>query len=67
MDLYVEWTRSNPLLSAAIQFAVLGTLGEVLSHVLRSRRLEAPFGFVASALTKTDPAVFTRTGPCRDS
>jgi hypothetical protein len=42
MDAYVQWVTRAPLLAAAVQFAVLGTLGETISHVLRTRRLELP-------------------------
>ncbi len=30
MDLYLSWVREQPLLSAALQFMLLGTLGELL-------------------------------------
>ncbi|MCB2192607.1 MAG: hypothetical protein KQI62_13635 [Deltaproteobacteria bacterium] len=42
MGIYVEWVMSNPLLSAFIQFGILGTLGEVASHALVMRRLGLP-------------------------
>lgn len=42
MDAYAAWVAQNPLLSAAIQFAVLGTLGEVISASLQSRRPALP-------------------------
>lgn len=44
MDFYIDWVTANPMLSAAAQFALLGTLGEVISHILRTRKIEAPFG-----------------------
>ena len=50
MEWYVEWVRNNALLSAAVQFAVLGTLGEVVSHLLRTRRIEMPFGILTLVL-----------------
>ncbi len=37
MTSYIDWVSTNPLLSAAIHFAILGTLGEVLSHLMRTR------------------------------
>jgi hypothetical protein len=37
MNDYVTWVRAHPLLSATIQFALLGTLGELISHVIRKR------------------------------
>ncbi|MBM4372464.1 MAG: hypothetical protein FJ098_12465, partial [Deltaproteobacteria bacterium] len=50
MEWYVDWVRQNALLSAAVQFAVLGTLGEVVSHLVKTRRIELPFGLVALVL-----------------
>ena len=44
MDWYVQWVGDNALLSAAVQFAVLGTAGEVVSHLVKTRRIEMPFG-----------------------
>ncbi|MFH1842569.1 MAG: hypothetical protein ABIF77_05130 [bacterium] len=37
MNGYLDWVSQNPLLSAASQFALLGTLGELISHWIRSR------------------------------
>ena len=42
MSQYVSWVNGWPLLSAAVQFAILGTLGELLSHSLREKRLSLP-------------------------
>lgn len=42
MQLYLEWVTSQPLLSAALQFALLGTLGEWLSFVVSQRRMALP-------------------------
>ena len=42
---YVEWVKANPLLSAALQFAILGTLGEVLSFIIKNKRLGLPCTF----------------------
>ncbi len=38
MNWYLSWVSDNPLISAAVQFAILGTFGELLSQVIRSRR-----------------------------
>lgn len=57
MDLYVAWVKGNPLVSAAIQFALLGTLGEVISNVVRTRRLEWPFGVFTTVLKMAGWAV----------
>ncbi len=42
MEGYVQWVTANPLLSAAIQFAILGTLDEVISASIQSRRFALP-------------------------
>jgi len=36
---YVAWVQAHPVLSAALQFALLGTLGELLSGWLRGGRV----------------------------
>lgn len=41
-DAYVIFVQSNPLFSAAIQFAILGTLGEMLSHLIIHKKIELP-------------------------
>jgi len=42
MELYISWVTQNPLLSAAIQFAILGTLGEIISFSLEKSRISLP-------------------------
>jgi hypothetical protein len=42
METYVNWVIEHPLLSAAVQFGILGTLGELLSVSLRRKRLTFP-------------------------
>jgi hypothetical protein len=42
MDWYLAWVTESPLLSAVVQFALLGTLGEWLSFVLRTKRVGLP-------------------------
>jgi hypothetical protein len=37
MNWYVSWVAGYPVASAFLQFAILGTLGEVLSLILRNR------------------------------
>jgi hypothetical protein len=39
---YLQWVREDPLFSAAIQFAILGTLGELISSSLRQKRFALP-------------------------
>ena len=43
MDAYALWVSSNPILSAFIHFAILGTLGEFISHLIRNKHA-AGFG-----------------------
>lgn len=42
MEFYSEWVRANPLFSAAIHFAILGTLGEVFSFWIQKKRIGLP-------------------------
>lgn len=42
MDSYRLWVLAHPLLSAAIQFGLLGTLGELAAASLRARRPTLP-------------------------
>jgi hypothetical protein len=39
---YATWVIAHPFLSAALQFALLGTIGEVVAASVRQRRLSAP-------------------------
>ncbi|MGA2533162.1 MAG: hypothetical protein ABSG19_09005 [Candidatus Aminicenantales bacterium] len=45
MNWYIAWVTSHPLWSAAVQFALLGTLGEVLSLLVRRKPLAALGGW----------------------
>ena len=51
MHSYTIWVSNNPLLSAAIQFGVLGTVGEIISVSLRSKKLALP-GNIFQTLAK---------------
>jgi len=42
MSIMFDWIGANPLLTAALQFAILGTLGEIISHSLQTRRISFP-------------------------
>lgn len=42
LQAYVAWVSTHPFQSAAIQFAILGTLGEVVAASLRNRRFSLP-------------------------
>ncbi|MBK8166741.1 MAG: hypothetical protein IPK64_12430 [bacterium] len=42
MNAYAEWVAASPWLSAALQFAVLGTLGEIIAATVRRRTPALP-------------------------
>lgn len=42
MNAYINWVTTYPLFSAAVQFAILGTLGEVISFSLVQKRIGLP-------------------------
>jgi hypothetical protein len=50
MDLYVQWVSAHPLFSAAIQFAVLGTFGELLSFWIKNKSFSLPCSLLQLAL-----------------
>jgi hypothetical protein len=43
MDLYVSFVKQYPIISAVIQFAILGTFGEIISRWMANRRFYFPF------------------------
>jgi hypothetical protein len=51
MDVYISWVSNNPLLSAAIQFGILGTIGEFISHRIRTKRFSG-FGSILQIVLK---------------
>ncbi|HPV15385.1 MAG TPA: hypothetical protein PL126_07025 [Candidatus Cloacimonadota bacterium] len=42
---YVDWVQAMPIVSAMIQFAILGTLGEVISKWFVNKSFKYPFSF----------------------
>ena len=42
MNAYTAWVTAHPFLSASLQFAMLGTAGEVLAASVRKRRAALP-------------------------
>jgi len=42
MQTYLSWVTQNPIISAAIQFAILGTLGEIISFSVQKKQLAIP-------------------------
>ncbi len=45
MSWYIELVTAQPIITAIIQFAVLGTLGDAVSHWIVERRIFSPYGF----------------------
>jgi len=43
MNWYIELVTAHPILTAIIQFAVLGTLGDAISHWIVKRRIFTPY------------------------
>ncbi len=50
MEWYVSLVKAHPITSAMAQFAVLGTLGEVISKWVVQRRVFSPFGLRGTLL-----------------
>lgn len=44
MDAYIAFVTAHPLVSAMIQFALLGTLGDVIAKWIIEKKVSAPFG-----------------------
>ena len=40
---YLDWVKAYPIISAMIQFAILGTLGEIISKWIIQRSFRYPF------------------------
>jgi hypothetical protein len=45
MDFYIDFIKQNPFLSASIQFAILGTLGECISLWIKRKSLSTGWSF----------------------
>ena len=52
IELYLTFVKSHPLLSSAIQVALLGTFGEMLAIRIRSLRWQLPGGSLKTLLAK---------------
>lgn len=50
MDWYIEIVKARPIATAMVQFALLGTFGEIVSKWLAGRRFFFPFGLRGTAL-----------------
>lgn len=45
MELYMTWVQKSPIISTIIQFAILGTIGEIISKWLVQKSFRYPFSF----------------------
>ena len=45
MNFYLNWVQTSPILSTIIQFAILGTIGEIISKWLQQKSFKYPFSF----------------------
>lgn len=45
MQFYIDFVTANPLTSAMIQFAILGTLGDVIAKWIIEKKIAVPFAF----------------------
>jgi hypothetical protein len=49
LELYVQWVKDWPILSAMVQFAILGTFGEVISKWVITKSFKYPFNLAMTA------------------
>jgi len=45
LNAYVDWVRAMPIVSSMVQFAILGTFGEILSKWITRKSFKYPFSF----------------------
>ncbi len=57
MSWYIDFVKSFPLISAMIQFAILGTFGDVVSHWLVKRKIFSPYDFKTLLLKMIEWAI----------
>jgi hypothetical protein len=50
MEWYIDLVTAYPILTAMVQFAILGTLGDVISKWIAQKKIFAPFGFGTTVL-----------------
>ncbi len=46
MNWYLELVKAHPILTAVVQFAILGTLGEIVSKWIVQKSFKYPFSFL---------------------
>lgn len=62
MNWYIEFVKEYPIISAMIQFAILGTLGDIVSYWLISRKIQLPYKFNIIILKMLEWAVLAVIG-----
>lgn len=65
LNIYISIVTNNPLLSAAVHFAILGTLGEVISASLMNKKLSlscAPTQMIVKIFAWAALGVFIKYG-----
>lgn len=43
MNLYIDLVKAHPIIMAVVQFAILGTLGEIVSKLIIQKSMKYPF------------------------
>jgi hypothetical protein len=54
MNWYIELVTAHPILTAIVQFAVLGTLGDAVSHWIVKRKIFSPYDVKTLVLKITE-------------
>ncbi|MCF8068860.1 MAG: hypothetical protein K9L30_09770 [Desulfobacterales bacterium] len=59
MNWYIEIVETNPIITAMIQFAILGTLGDIISKWIIKKKFFLPFGVKVLMLKMTEWALLS--------
>jgi len=57
MNWYIETVKAYPIITAMIQFAILGTLGDTIAKWIIKGKLFVPYGFVTLILKMVEWAI----------
>lgn len=57
MNSYIEFVRTYPILSSMIQFAILGTLGDMVSYWIINKKIYIPYKFKVLLLKMIEWAI----------
>jgi len=61
MNWYIESVKSYPIIMAMIQFAILGTLGDIISKWIIEKRIFLPYSYLTILLKMLEWAVIAVT------